>query len=356
MSAQLRELFAERAEQAAASTVDDFRSGVAKKISRTRRRRWLGGTAAALVLVVGLTFAVSYRAAPGPHPSNPGPNLSTGPTSSPATRTASQRRADELLADWAEKVSTKSGHPLVVTIGDLAFENRVSGHGGNTPLDVIKAGRQGHMILPSRLRVTVPDSVTVTWPDGSSRVVAAARPRAAIDAMAAEFEADWGPCPRCLMVHVTAVRLVDGEILTSRGPARVPLWEFTVEGSPGERPTYPAIDLNDPGVIRTGQPTGPGVWNRDEPTAIASRRATVDATMSEITVQYLDPSTIGNQRCPAAVAATAVESPTGVVLIVTSHGCAERARNTTTVRLSRPLGDRVLIDVVTGGPIPVTVS
>ncbi len=72
----------------------------------------------------------------------------------------------------------------------------------------------------------------------------------------------------------------------------------------------------------------------------------------------------GDRACVAAYAAEAVESPTAVVVIVTEHphnGLGEActavgAPRTAAVELAAPLGERAVLEVKEGLPVPVLLT
>jgi hypothetical protein len=90
--------------------------------------------------------------------------------------------------------------------------------------------------------------------------------------------------------------------------------------------------------------------------------ATVDASGMTITVTVVGAPDAGDKPCGADYTAEAVESDTGVVVIVYEHRntlpamcSAVGAFRTAQVTLAKPLGNRTLIDLA-AQPISVTVS
>ena len=71
-----------------------------------------------------------------------------------------------------------------------------------------------------------------------------------------------------------------------------------------------------------------------------------------------------SRPCGADYSAEAVESAHAVVVILIAHrnvsdayGCtAVGAQRTTTVELAEPLGERAVLEVVQGLPVPVTIT
>ncbi len=86
---------------------------------------------------------------------------------------------------------------------------------------------------------------------------------------------------------------------------------------------------------------------------------------TELTVAFVGAPDPGNKPCGEDYTAEAVESDLAVVVIVTRHphvglfpqGCsAVGARRTATATLTAQLGDRVVLDVQQGTPVPVVLA
>ncbi len=97
--------------------------------------------------------------------------------------------------------------------------------------------------------------------------------------------------------------------------------------------------------------------------AIDSASGTVDG--SELTVAFVGAPNPGNMACGEDYTAEAVESELAVVVIVTRHprvaplgeACtAAGARRTATATLAAPLGDRVVLDLQQGTPVPIVLA
>ena len=97
--------------------------------------------------------------------------------------------------------------------------------------------------------------------------------------------------------------------------------------------------------------------------AIDSASGTVGG--SELTVAFVGAPDPGNMACGEDYTAEAVESDLAVVVIVTRHphvatigeACsAVGARRTATATLAAPLGDRVVLDLQQGTPVPVVLA
>ena len=95
--------------------------------------------------------------------------------------------------------------------------------------------------------------------------------------------------------------------------------------------------------------------------AIDSASASVSGT--ELTVAFVGAPDPGDKPCGEDYTAEAVESDLAVVVIVTRHphltfgACsAVGARRTATASLAAPLGDRVVLDLQHGTPVPVVLA
>ena len=119
----------------------------------------------------------------------------------------------------------------------------------------------------------------------------------------------------------------------------------------------------------------PPLWNPNDPPvglSIDSATGTVDG--KQLTVTFVGAPDPGDKPCGADYTAEAVESSTAVVVIVIEHhnanlatspsfsptahaGCRlVGARRTAAVQLAAPLGDRAVLEVKEGLPVPVTLA
>ncbi len=95
--------------------------------------------------------------------------------------------------------------------------------------------------------------------------------------------------------------------------------------------------------------------------AIDSASGSVGGT--ELTVAFVGAPETGDKPCGEDHTAEAVESDVAVVVIVTRHphvtmgACsAVGARRTATATLAAPLGDRAVLDLQQGTPVPVVLT
>ena len=202
------------------------------------------------------------------------------------------------------------------------------------------------------LPADVPPDGELRWQDGSTQTV----PLVSADAALSQVKSDGEKaCSDCVPLRITGARLTSGPIETTRGPAMVPVWEFTVQGSE-VRVTRVAIAART--VVE------PPPWDpNDRPVGISIESATGKAGGRQLTVTFTGTPDAGDKPCGADYTAEAVESATAAVVIVTEHphafgeACSlVGATRTATVELAAPLGDRALLEVKEGRPVPVVLT
>jgi hypothetical protein len=157
-------------------------------------------------------------------------------------------------------------------------------------------------------------------------------------------------------LRITAAQLTAGPVETSRGPATAPVWEFTVQGT--------AVKVTRVAIAAPVTVVPPPWDPYDAPVGISIDSATGTVGGRQLTVTFVGAPAPGDQGCTADYTAEAVESPTAVVVILTEHphspffaACtAVGARRTATVELAVPLGERAVLEVKEGLPVPVLLT
>ncbi len=181
----------------------------------------------------------------------------------------------------------------------------------------------------------------VAWKSGYSitmQVMGAEKAYKALDR-------DSSPGPR---LTVTEAKLGEMTVGTSRGPATVPAWLFTLDGydTPLKRAAVSPSKLPEPPIKPLGQevptdvlaPLG-GLAN----VAQDSRSVTVAAT---------------HGSCDNGPAVDALETSDSVVLSASVVGSKDgncpgaKLSEKVTVELDRPVGNRIVLDAFTGRPVP----
>lgn len=205
------------------------------------------------------------------------------------------------------------------------------------------ADKEAYMTDNFELRGELPDSppedAKVTWERGGSLTLPLMGARQAYERVGRSS----GPGPR---LTVTGAKLGETTLATSRGPATVPAWLFTIEGydTPLKRVAVDPSKLPEP-------PIGPvdhlsdDLWelNRMVEVAEDGRSVTVLAH---------------HGSCDDGPAVEALETDGSVVMsgyvVGTKDGIctSDLHAGKVTVELDRPLGDRILLDAFTGRPVP----
>jgi hypothetical protein len=260
-----------------------------------------------------------------------------------------RQRAQAVLAAWADAVSAAGEHAAVTPVGDLTgqigdWEEAV---GDNNK----RALMAGMVASTGPLSDVPPPDGEVAWQDGTTTSVPLLSAQEAIVAIEATTEA---PCSDCSMLLATAAELTSGAIQTSRGPATAPIWVFTLEGTAVK---VTRVAIANPVVVAPDD----GGWGLG--LAIDSASGSVSGT--ELTVAFVGAPDPGGKPCGEDYTAEAVESDLAVVVIVTRHphvaplgeACsAVGARRTATATLAAPLGDRAVLDLQQGTPVPVVLA
>jgi hypothetical protein len=263
---------------------------------------------------------------------------------------ALHRHAQDILAAFSSAASQAGGSPPAVFVGELTgqigdWEEPV---GENNKLALMS----GAVDAGAPLSDSTPPAGEIRWPDGSSRTV---RLRSAARALIDLKAASGSPCSDCRPLVVTAAALANGSAQTSRGAATVPTWNFTIAGT-HVIVTRVAVDSADRIAL------APVPWNRDlAPQARSIQSATGAAMDRTLTVEFVGAPDPGSKPCGADYAAEAVESTLAIVVIVMKHAnpapvvCPDvGAFRTAPVALAAPLGDRVVLEIEEGLPVPVS--
>ncbi|WP_037640676.1 hypothetical protein [Streptomyces bicolor] len=206
------------------------------------------------------------------------------------------------------------------------------------------ADKEAYITDNFRLRGELPDSprkdATVTWERGGSLTLPLMGARQAYERVGRSS----GPGP---YLTVTGAKLGETTLATSRGPATVPAWLFTIEGydTPLKRVAVDPSKLPQPPIGPVGEAPSNGVRELHDLVEVAEDDRSV-------TVHGYHGS------CDDGPAVDALETDGSVVLsayVVGATGgiCTADLRvKKVTVELDRPLGDRIVLDAFTGRPVP----
>ncbi|MFD7292118.1 hypothetical protein ACFV9W_02430 [Streptomyces sp. NPDC059897] len=183
-----------------------------------------------------------------------------------------------------------------------------------------------------------PKDGNVAWTAGESATRPLVEAKEAYDTLAGARR-DRQP-----QLTVTEIELGTMRMPTSRGPASVPAWVFTLDGY--------ATPLKQAAAVPSETPRSPIKPARDLPGHPLNRLLEVSDDGRTVTVVAL------HGLCDDGPAVDALESHGSVVLSASVTGQAEDSVCTTQgklerveVRLRKPLGDRVLLDAHSGSPV-----
>ncbi|MFP3991744.1 hypothetical protein U9R90_30590 [Streptomyces sp. E11-3] len=202
------------------------------------------------------------------------------------------------------------------------------------------------IVLRGTLPTTVPKRAKVRWESGDSLSRPMESAKRAFGDLAGGNPTE-GP-----YLTVTRVELGEMTVATTRGPATVPAWMFTIDGydTPLKRAAAIASELPAPPVKRDGNVSG-------DPGDVVDRLVQVSPGGRALTV-VVSPA----GACADWAGADVLETSGSVVLSGFTEERKKRKENDVcakrddghqvTVKLDKPLGDRVLLDAVTGRPVP----
>ncbi|PSM38380.1 hypothetical protein C6Y14_37315 [Streptomyces dioscori] len=194
--------------------------------------------------------------------------------------------------------------------------------------------------LPSRS----PKEGEVRWRGGGTLALPVSSARAAYEKLARGRNS--GPS-----LVVTGARLGTMTLSTSRGPAAVPAWLFTVRGydTPLKRVAVAPSELPRP-------PVGPVEQTSDEQTSDfllpLSGIGPVSRDEAAVTLRAQHGSCDKGPQVAVLETADNVVFSAGVRDRSDGPCTSEMRSKKVTVRLDRPVGDRMLLDAFTGRPVP----
>jgi hypothetical protein len=300
------------------------------------RRRWLLWIAA--VVVVG-----------GCGPSGGGPP-GTGPGGEDLDRLRQQAR--DALARYDQAVGDAGGSQGFVPVGDLTGQlgDWEPANGDNNKAALLSGRVRAATALPAAPQPTG----KVIWENGATQTIPLISADEALKQLTA---AGTGDCPDCVPLEVTGAHLTTARIQTTRGPATAPAWEYTLKDT--------AVRVTRVAVASSATVTvTPPSWDPyNTPGGLAIESATTTTTGRQLTVTFTGAPGPASQPCGADYSAQAVESANAVVvnIVEQTHAAAEActavgARRTTTVDLAQPLGERAVLEVRQGLPVPLTIT
>jgi len=297
-------------------------------------------TPVVLAVLVGLTLCGCAGQA-DPRVAGPGEK---------SQETREETQARQALARWDTALAAAGDNVAFLPVGELIgqigdWEPDV---GANNKL----ALTSGQVTIAPDLPAAPPAKGVLTWADGKTRELTLISAGQALRAMVESLHSD---CGGCTPLAVTGARLSTVDIQTSRGQATVPAWEYTLRGT-AVKITYPAAE---PGAAVT---VSPPPWDSMNPPAgMSIERAAVSIDGRRLTVTFTGAPGPRDKPCGADYTARAIESANAVVVLIDAirHGTGESctaigATRTAEVTLATPLGQRAVLEVRQGLPVPVT--
>lgn len=261
-------------------------------------------------------------------------------------------QARQALARYDQALHDAGGAPAFAPVGELTDQlgNWEVANGDNNKAALMSGRVLATMALPAAPQPTG----EVVWASGTTRAYPLI---SAEEALRQLVKAGSGDCGGCEPLQITGARLSTVQIQTIRGPATAPAWEFTLKGT-AVRITRVAVDGS--AIVKVTPPS----WDPyNPPGGLAIESATTTATGTRLTVTFTGSPGPASQPCGADYTGVAVESANAVVVIVLEHrhpgygACtAIGAVRTATVDLAQPLGDRAVLEVQQGFPVPVTIT
>lgn len=290
-------------------------------------------TATRLALVLSLTTAL-FAAGCG---SDKAADISAPITRDEDTASPTAGRAQQIAAAWDGSEAADVWHKGYYPMGDAAPPP----DGGFHSEEDKEAHELENYVLSGELPTTAPEKGQAKWAGGGSLTRPLMDARQTYTALN-RSDSSAGP-----HLTVTAATLGEMTIATSRGPATVPAWLFTLKGY-----DEPLKRL----ALRPSKPPKPPIGPLGEaPTELHQLVQLVDVSGDGRTVTVL----ASHGSCDDGPRVKALETDGSVVLSATVANVAQdvvcaAVMNTkkVTVELERPLTDRVLLDAYTGQPLP----
>ncbi|WP_433285516.1 hypothetical protein [Micromonospora sp. CA-244673] len=259
-----------------------------------------------------------------------------------------RQQAGGALTRYDQAVRAAGGAPFV-PVGELTHQLGDWEPANGSYKEALSAGRvEAASTLPG-----APNTAgTILWANGTRQDA----PMISADGALAQLRAaGTGDCSGCAPLKITGARLTTMTVPTTRGPATAPAWKYTLDGTT-VRLARVAVDPS--AIVRVTPPP----WDADHPhEGLAIESATTSIASSELTITFTGAPGPSSKACGADYSAIAVESDLAVAVIVIEYRHAKDevclaigAQRSATVELSRPLGERAVLEVTQGLPVEVT--
>lgn len=283
-------------------------------------------------------LALTLAACGGQH-SGGDTGRSTTASVNSATFTA---RARQVVAQWQVSAAARAWRTGLVLLGpgELTLMPKGAGFANQHQKDEFGAG---HFSLAGALPRQALHG-RIRWADGSTRAVPLLNARAALRQLAANHACAVPPCGQ---LTITSARPASVTVDTSRGPAIVPAWRFTI-AELGWPVTEAAVASGN--FITLPSPFPLTAAGRDVPGASGLQAVSADGRT--LTVQII------TGACVTAWGARVYQAGSAVVVGSWSGGGDPRQAcpamavvRYVRATLTRPLGSRVVLDVASGEPL-----
>jgi hypothetical protein len=261
------------------------------------------------------------------------------------------KQADAALSRWAAAVEAGGGKQ------DFVPTEGMTGQIGDWEAEVgdNKAALMAGLVDAAvQLPDDVPPAGEIRWDDGTTKTVPTISATQALKDLRAAAE---GSCPDCMPLQVNAARIATAKVQTSRGPATAPAWEFSLNGTE-------VLVTRIAVAARSGISVEPPPWDANNPpVGLRIDSATRTADGLQLTAWFTGAPDGADKPCGEDYTAEVVESDLAVVIIVTRHGngfaggcTAVGATRSATVTLAKSLGERAVLEVTEGRPVPVQIA
>ncbi|TYB38316.1 hypothetical protein FXF50_11795 [Micromonospora sp. AP08] len=261
-----------------------------------------------------------------------------------------RQQAGDALTRYDRAVRAAGGAPFV-PVGELTRQLGDWEPANGSYKESLSAGL---VEAASTLPVAPQPAGTIVWANGIRQDV----PLISADGALAQLRAaGTGDCSGCAPLKLTGARLTTMTVPTTRGLATAPAWEYTLAGTT-VRLARVAVDPS--AILRVTPPP----WDADQPhEGLAIESATTTTASSELTVTFTGATGPNSEPCGADYGAEAAESDLAVVVIVIEYRHAKDeacpaigAQRSATLKLSRPLGERAVLEVTQGLPVELTIT
>lgn len=251
-----------------------------------------------------------------------------------------RQQAEAVLQNWADFMAD-TPHDAIVFVHDLT---QGGGWDESNADDAKSAFLTGLIDAAVKLPGQEPPPGEVVWTEGTRQQVSLVSAATAFEEMVAELSESGGSCEGCRPLQVIGAELTTRTATTSHGDASVPVWQF--DFAPGDRPMTPIS------YVAVKDRIGPQDWHAWGDHAPFTMAAYGTAEDSEITVAFT------GGACDTSHSIEAAESILGIVPIIVTVArpgpcIAVGVGYALAMQLDAPLGNRAVLDIDSGFPVPV---